>query len=184
MVDNGSRITTHGNPGGDKIDLVQDVDQVLVRLLLSQVFDDRLAPGTDGVSRVQHVNDDIGGIEHFVQLSPDTPRGTFGVNRLSHERSRRVVCRVIIDVESVGFAILGDLSSSGGIAELFDRANIETRSLTLGLRAERVAKGLGLDNVRFLLSAQSSLLELRPSSPCPRPSTRPRSVPWAACYVA
>jgi len=95
-----------------------------------------------------------------------------------------MVCRVVIDVESVGFAILRDLSSSGGITELFDRADIETWSLTLGLWAERVAKGLGLDNVRFLLSAQSSLLDLRRSSPCPRPSTRPRSVPWAACFVA
>ena len=184
MVDGESRSTTHGNPGGDKIDLVQDVDQVLVRLLLSQVLDDRLAPGTDGVSRVQHVNDNIRGIEHFVKLSPNTPRGTFGVDRLSHERGRRMVCRVVIDVESVGFAILRDLSSSGGITELFDRADIETRSLTLGLRAERVAKGLSLDDVRFLLSAQSSLLDLHRSSPCLQLSTRPRSVPWAACFVA
>jgi hypothetical protein len=57
-IDQGYRIT-HCNPSWNKIDLVQNVNQVLVRLLLPDVLDDRLTPRSDRISRIEDVDDHV-----------------------------------------------------------------------------------------------------------------------------
>jgi hypothetical protein len=64
--------STYSSPGGHKIDLVQHVDEVLVCLFFSKVFDDRLAPCAERITGVQDMNDDVRGIENLVQFSPYT----------------------------------------------------------------------------------------------------------------
>lgn len=54
-----SRNATHSNPGWDKIDLVENVDEMFVCLLFSEVLDNRLTPGTYGISGVQNMDDNV-----------------------------------------------------------------------------------------------------------------------------
>lgn len=65
---------------------------MLVRLLLSEVFDNRLTPRTEGITGVQDVDDDVGRVEDLVQFSPYTTRGTLGIDRFSGGRGGRVIC--------------------------------------------------------------------------------------------
>ena len=83
---------THSSPCRDEIDLVQDIDEMLVCLLLPQVLDNRLTPGTKRIPSVQNMNDDIGGIEDLVQFSPYTTGSTFGVDWFSVGGGGGVVC--------------------------------------------------------------------------------------------
>lgn len=89
---------THGHPGRHKIDLVQHVDQLFVRLFLFQKLDDGFTPGSHGVPGVEHVDDDVGRVEHLVEFSPDTTGGTFGVDGFGHEGSDGVKGSGLFDV--------------------------------------------------------------------------------------
>jgi len=64
--------STYGSPGGNKIDLVQDIHEMLVRLLLSQVLDNRLTPRTERIPSIENMDDNIGRVENLVQFSPYT----------------------------------------------------------------------------------------------------------------
>lgn len=77
---------THCCPSRHEIDFVEHVNQMLVRLLLPQVLDNRLAPCTERISSVQHVNDNVRRVEDLVQLSPYTSRGTFSVDGFTSSR--------------------------------------------------------------------------------------------------
>ena len=83
---------THSSPCGDEIDLVQDINEMLVCILLPEVLDNRLTPGTKRIPGVQNMNDDIGRIEDLVQFSPYTTGSTFGVDRFSVGGGGGVVC--------------------------------------------------------------------------------------------
>ena len=173
------RKRTHSDPGRHKVDLVQHIHQMLVRLLLADVLDNGLTPGAHRISSVQNMDDDVGRVEHLVQLSPDTPRGTLGVHRFTHERSGRVVC---LSTVSSHLALGGELCRGSRLTELLDRADVETGSFALGFRSEGVAERLGLDDVRTL-TVSSCDVDAQPSSPCQQTLTRPRADPWAACSV-
>jgi hypothetical protein len=139
---------THSDPCGDQVHLVQDIHQMLVRLLLPQVLDDRLTPGAERVTSVQHMDDDIGRVEHLVQLSPNSAGGTLVVNGFTDEGDG-----VVVGVGGGCFVVPGQtervlaIGDDGRLTELFQRAEIETWSLPLGFGAEGVGIGLGLDNV-------------------------------------
>jgi len=79
--------STHGNPGRNKIDLVQHVDQLFVRLFLPQELDDGFTPGSHRIPGIEDVDDNVGRVENLVQFSPDSTRGSFGVDRFGHEGS-------------------------------------------------------------------------------------------------
>lgn len=63
---------THSSPSRDKIDFVEDINEMLVCLLLPQILDNRLTPGTKRIPSVQNMNNDIGRVEDLVQFSPYT----------------------------------------------------------------------------------------------------------------
>lgn len=52
--------TTYGNPGGNKVNLVEHIHKMFMCLFLSQVLDDGLTPRTQRISCIQNVDDDIG----------------------------------------------------------------------------------------------------------------------------
>lgn len=51
---------TYGNPSGNKINLVEYINKMFMRLFLSQVLDDGLTPRTQRISCIQDVDNDIG----------------------------------------------------------------------------------------------------------------------------
>ena len=59
-------------------------------LLLLEEVEDGLAHGSHRVSSVEDVNDDVRGIEDLVELSPNSSRGSLGVDSLSSGLSRVV----------------------------------------------------------------------------------------------
>ena len=63
-----------GDPGRDKIDLVENVNEVLVLRVVSEVLADHLALGSRNVTSVNDVKDDVRTVKDLVQLSPDTAR--------------------------------------------------------------------------------------------------------------
>lgn len=71
---------------------------MLVRLFLPQVLDNRLTPGTEWISSIEHVNDDIGRVEDLVQFSPYTTGGTFLVDSLSGSRGGGVISVCWVEV--------------------------------------------------------------------------------------
>jgi len=152
--DDSTEADTHGNPGGDEVNLVEDVDKVLVRLLLAEVLHNRLAAGAEGVTSVEDVDDDIGRVEHLVQLTPNTTRGTLGVDGLGNKRAggmegvRRLLLR-----------LGGSLRRCRRLAELGERADIETRALALRLGAKGVGEGLSVDDVHALVGRLVFVLE-------------------------
>lgn len=50
---------THGDPSRNKIDLVQDIHQMLVCLFLPQILHDGLTPCSERISGVQDMDDHI-----------------------------------------------------------------------------------------------------------------------------
>ena len=60
-----------GCPGRHQVALVQQENEVLVRLLSSQVRLHLVAPGPWSVPGVQHLYDDVRGVDHLVELAPD-----------------------------------------------------------------------------------------------------------------
>ena len=73
---------THCDPIGDKVALVDDEDDLLVRLLLLDELEDRLAHGAEGVASVEDVEDNIGGVDDLVELAVDAAGRPLGVNGL------------------------------------------------------------------------------------------------------
>lgn len=67
---------SYRRPGWHQITLVQDKDQMLVRLFLANEVFHVLATSSHRVTGVQHMNDDIRRINHLVQFVPDTLRLT------------------------------------------------------------------------------------------------------------
>jgi hypothetical protein len=97
MIAKKSEGPTHSDPSGNQIDLVQHVNEVLVRLLLAEILDYRLAPRPERIPRVEHVNDDIRRVEDLVEFSPDTARCALGVYCLTSSRRGGVV-----DIPKIG----------------------------------------------------------------------------------
>ncbi len=50
---------TYTNAGRYQVTLVEDKDQVLVRCLVFQILLDTAASSSDGISSIEHVDDDI-----------------------------------------------------------------------------------------------------------------------------
>lgn len=88
--------TTYGNPGGNKVNLVEHIHKMFMCLFLSQVLDDGLTPRTQRISCIQNVDDDIGRIENFVELTPNTAGCTLGVDGFTGGRGGGVidVCQI------------------------------------------------------------------------------------------
>ena len=55
-----------GDPGGDEIDFVEDVDEVLMLGVVREVLADHLALGSGNVTSVDDVKDDVGTVEDLV----------------------------------------------------------------------------------------------------------------------
>ena len=53
---------------------------MLVCLFLSQILHDRFTSRSKRISSVQDVNDNVGGIQDFVQLAPYSTGSSLGVN--------------------------------------------------------------------------------------------------------
>lgn len=129
-----------------------------MRLLLAEVLDDGLATGAEGVTGVEDVDDDVGRVEHLVELSPDTTRGSLGVDGLRGERARGVVGGgdVLLGVEGDAERGVGD---GRALSELLNASDIETGTLALRLGAERVRERLRLDDVHLLALRLALVLE-------------------------
>lgn len=82
---------THRSPSRNEVDLIQHVDQMLVRLLLPQVLDDRLTPCSERISSIENMDDDVRRVEHLVQLSPNSARSAFGIDRFTGGGGGRMV---------------------------------------------------------------------------------------------
>lgn len=82
---------TYGNPSGNEINLVKDINQMFMCLFLPQVLDDGLTPRTQRISCIQDMDNDIGRIENFVELTPDTSGCTLGIDRLTRGRGGGMV---------------------------------------------------------------------------------------------
>ena len=67
-------------------------------LLLPQELDDGFTPGSDRIPGIEDVDDNVGGVENLVQLSPNSSRGSFGVDRFGHEGSDGVEGSERLDV--------------------------------------------------------------------------------------
>lgn len=82
---------TYGHPSGNEINLVKDINQMFMCLFLPQVLDDGLTPRTQRISCIQDMDNDIGRIENFVELTPDTSGCTLGIDGLTRSRGGGVV---------------------------------------------------------------------------------------------
>lgn len=63
---------TYTNASGNQITLVENKDQMLVRSLVAQVLLDTAASGTDGITSIEDVDDNVGRVNDLVQFVPDT----------------------------------------------------------------------------------------------------------------
>jgi hypothetical protein len=118
-----------------------------VRLLLAKELDDRFATCAKRVTSIENVNDNIGRVEHLVELSPNTTGRSLGIDWLTSERNGRVVS---LRSERLARHIGSRYGSSGSLAKLFNASKVKLGALTLSLLAEGVTEGLSLDNVRAL----------------------------------
>lgn len=55
----------HRDPGGDEVAFVEHEDEVLPRLLLLQVAFNVLRARANGVTSIQHLDDDVRGVNHL-----------------------------------------------------------------------------------------------------------------------
>ncbi len=76
------RESTHSDPSGHKVNLVEQEDEVLVRFLFLDMFFDALAACAFRIPCVEYVNDHVGRVDDLVQFGPDPSRLTFGVSWL------------------------------------------------------------------------------------------------------
>lgn len=100
---------TYGNPSGNKINLVEDINKMLMRLFLSQVLDDGFTPRTQRISCIQDMDNDIGRIQNFIELTPDTSGCTLGIDGLTRSRGGGVV----------------DVCQIGGPIRLYDQESVK-----------------------------------------------------------
>lgn len=63
---------TYGNPSRDEINLIEEEDEVLVRLFVADVLLDASAAGAHGVTSIENVDDDVGRVDDLVELTPNT----------------------------------------------------------------------------------------------------------------
>jgi hypothetical protein len=60
------------NAGRDEIAFVEDEDHVFGRTVLLDMVLHMSRPGSHGVSSINDLNNHVGGVQHFVQFSPNT----------------------------------------------------------------------------------------------------------------
>jgi hypothetical protein len=145
---------TYSYFGGNKIDLIQDENEMLVRCFGADVLLHTSTPCAIGVAGVKDVQNNITGVDDFVQLVPDTLAGALHEDELP--RLRKVAVGVVV----VGLGVarrarqqLGLLEAvdvrlvhgAGAARQIFNAAEVELRALALGLGAKRVLEGLRLD---------------------------------------
>jgi hypothetical protein len=170
---------THSDPSRDEIDLVENENDALVRLLLLEEIEDGPAHRAHWVACVEDVDDDVRRVEDLVELSPDPARLALGVDALASLVARVVVAgrsKQLVDgdceTDAYRSALGAALRPSGWVkftlgslllavvernlvlerrgGKLLERADLEVGPLALGLRAKGVGERLGLDNVRAL----------------------------------
>lgn len=54
-----------GNPAGDEIDLVQDVDDLFAPFLLGEVLLDRVAASPERIPGVENLQNDVGRVDNL-----------------------------------------------------------------------------------------------------------------------
>lgn len=87
------REDTHCNPVRNKITFVDDKHNLLVGLFLFDVFQDRLAQRSHGISSIENMQNDIRGIYDFIEFAVYPARSTLGVDRLDDIGVRLEVIR-------------------------------------------------------------------------------------------
>jgi hypothetical protein len=156
---------TYGNSCRDKITFVQDKDQVLVRCLFANVFFNTAATGTLGITRIKDVDNDIGRINDFVKLVPDTLTLSLGEDRFtSSGELAEIFLSVVITADdgatiSVGaFVVLLDVGilHLGSLAsEVLERGHAELHTLALSLRTEGIPEWISLNSHLGLVLLQT-----------------------------
>lgn len=58
---------THGDPSGNEIDLVEDVDDLLAALFLGEVSLDTLATRSHGITSIEDVQEEVGRIDDLTE---------------------------------------------------------------------------------------------------------------------
>ena len=61
------------DPAWHQVAFVNDKDDLFVCLFFLQILEDRLAHRSHGIAGVQYVENDIRGVDDFVELAIDTP---------------------------------------------------------------------------------------------------------------
>lgn len=72
-----------GDPVWNQVALVEDEEDLLVGLLLADELQNALAKCTHGITGVEHVKDNVRGVNDLIQLAINTARGTLGVDGLN-----------------------------------------------------------------------------------------------------
>lgn len=159
---------SRGDPVRDKIALVDDKDDLFVRLLLTDVLENAFAQRTQGVPRVQYVEDDVGRVDDLVQLTIDSTRRALSVDgfdsvRICREFNTRGRCSGICgrirrtlrqtDGERtsrtvpVSFLLCCFGSSASGLSKLLESTDVQSGLLALGFRSKRIVERLGFNYV-------------------------------------
>jgi len=84
--ENEERRLTYGYARGDEVAFVEDEQEMLVRRFLLDVFLHAAASRSFWISRVQDVEDDVRGVDDFVQLVPYPLALTFGEDGFASNR--------------------------------------------------------------------------------------------------
>merc|ERR1719187_2843146 len=62
------------HPNWDQINLIKDENEMLMRFLFGQKLLHVVRSSTEGISRVENLNNDVGRVDHFIQFVPNTAR--------------------------------------------------------------------------------------------------------------
>ena len=73
---------SRSDPVRDEIAFVDDENDLLVRFLFPDVFQNGLAERAHRVAPIEDVEDDVGRVNHFVELAVYPPRGALSVDGL------------------------------------------------------------------------------------------------------
>lgn len=155
----GERLS-YRNPVGNQITFVDNEHNLLVGLFLLNILQHGFAHRTKRVASVQDVENDVRGINDFVQLSVNSTRCAFLIDRLviicmglglNNSRSQR-----FYGVRSICCFIC---RGSTKFAKLFECTGVDSWLFPLCFGAKCVCKGLGL-NYMGALSILSELVTL------------------------
>lgn len=139
------------HPRGDEIDLVQDEDEMLVRLFVAQVLFNVLGASAHGVAGVQDLDEDVAAVHHLVQLRPDAPRLPLAEHPLPVEVTLGILlARLLDDNVTVLGRIVRGLPLLRVCNHLRHAANRQLRPLSLSLFAKCFVKRLCVQNVHLL----------------------------------